>query len=487
MDAAERAKRWSSGENYNRYITDELNSFRKDAWKQQVGKLLDGEGLRILDIGCGPGFFSCILTEMGHHVTGIDSSEGMLSCARENAKKLNLDPELINMDINSLEFLDDSFDVVISRNVTWTLEHPGEVYAEFKRVLKPGGKLIIYDANWNMHFFDEELYKKVKQREADHFKKYGTEEIISNGDMEYLKTAPLTSTMRPQWDIKTLGSLDMDVDVEEDVGRNVYEEWEKELYAESPLFCICATKGERRELTEDMHTYWQERSKTLGIDSDRIDVIKEKIRPFITDDIKTVLDVGTGTGIMAAACASLGLDVTAMDLCSEMIKKAKETLCSRGLNADYVVTQADELPFEDGSFDMIVNRNLTWALDRPEEALKQWHRVLRPGGILLYMDANQYYFYFNEEENANRELYHDMKGEYHNERSKEKVDYSLCDNTGYKLPLSKLNRPGEWDKKALPEAGFAIIKEDIYYPQNLLQFGIAEGWNTHFMIVSKRI
>ena len=487
MDAAERAKRWSSGEGYNRYITSELNSFRKEAWKEQIGKLLDGDDLRILDVGCGPGFFSCILSEMGHKVTGIDSSEGMLSFARANAEKLNVNPTYFIMDINSIDFPDDTFDIVISRNVTWTLEHPGEVYAEFKRLLKPGGKLIIYDANWNMHFFDDVLYKKVKQREEDHFKKYGTKEIISNGDMEYLATAPLTSTMRPQWDIKTLKALDMDVDVEEDVGRNVYEEWEKELYAESPLFCVCAVKGERRELTEDMHTYWQERSKTFGIDLEHIARIEEKIRPFITGDIKKVLDVGTGTGIMAAACASLGLEVTAMDLCSEMIKKAKDTLLSNGLKADFVVTQADELPFEDCSFDMIVNRNLTWALDRPEEALKQWHRVLRPGGLLLYMDANQYYFYFNEEENANRELYHKLKGEYHNERSKERVDYSLCDNTGYKLPLSRLNRPKEWDDKALPEAGFVIIKEDIDHPQNLLRFGIAEGWSTHFMIVAKRI
>ena len=486
MEAAERAKRWSNGEGYNRYITDELNSFRKEAWKRQIGKLLEGDELRILDVGCGPGFFSCILSEMGHRVTGIDASEGMLSCARDNAGKLNVTPSFFIMDVNSIEFPDDSFDVVISRNVTWTLEHPGEVYAEFKRLLKPGGKLIIYDANWHMHFFDEVLMKKVRKREEDHFKKYGTHEIISGGDMEYMESAPLTSTMRPQWDKKTLEGLGMEVDIEEDVGRNVYEEWEKELYAESTLFCVCATKGIRRELTENMHTYWQERSKTFGIDLEHIAQIEERIRPFLSGDIKKVLDVGTGTGIMAAACASLGLEVTAVDLCSEMIKKAKDTLLKNGLKANFVVTQADELPFEDGSFDMIINRNLTWALDKPEETLRQWNRILRPGGLLIYLDGNQYYFYYNEEENANRELYHKLKGEYHTERSELKVDYSLCDNTGRDLPLSKLNRPWEWDEKELPKAGFAIIKEDIDCPQNLLQFGIAKGWSTQFMIVARK-
>ena len=245
-------------------------------------------------------FFSCILSEMGHKVTGIDASEGMLSCARDNAGKLNVTPSFFIMDVNSIEFPDDSFDVVISRNVTWTLEHPGEVYAEFKRLLKPGGKLIIYDANWHMHFFDEVLYKKVKKREEDHFKKYGTEEKISGGDMEYLATAPLTSTMRPQWDIKTLKALDMDVDVEEDVGRNVYEEWEKELYAESPLFCVCAVKGERRELTEDMHTYWQERSKTYIFDPENFRQTQDTVRPFLNEGIKRVIDIGTGPAVDTA-------------------------------------------------------------------------------------------------------------------------------------------------------------------------------------------
>ena len=78
----------------------------------------------------------------------------------------------------------------------------------------------------------------------------------------------------------------------------------------------------------------------------------------------------------------------------------------------------------------------------------------------------------------------EMTGMAHEERSKEKVDYSLCNDTAYYLPLSKLNRPKEWDEIVLPKEGFAIIKEDIDYPQNLLPLGIARGWSTQFMIVA---
>lgn len=54
----EKAKRWSSGVGYNRYITSELNSFRKDAWKDTMLKHFGTkQNLNILDVGTGPGFF----------------------------------------------------------------------------------------------------------------------------------------------------------------------------------------------------------------------------------------------------------------------------------------------------------------------------------------------------------------------------------------------------------------------------------------------
>ena len=61
-------------------------------------------------------------------------------------------------------------------------------------------------------------------------------------DMEYYATAPLTSIYRPSWDEKTLKNLGMEVHITEDIGRWLYVVWEKDLYAVSPLFEICAVK-----------------------------------------------------------------------------------------------------------------------------------------------------------------------------------------------------------------------------------------------------
>ncbi|RHO86091.1 class I SAM-dependent methyltransferase [Ruminococcus sp. AF41-9] len=246
MDSSDnsRKEKWKDGTDYDRYIQEELTSFRKKAWKEQICKNFDGrKKLHILDVGTGPGFLSCILSEEGHLLTGIDASEGMLACAEKNAEKMGVHPRFLHMDVNHMEFADESFDVIVSRNVTWTLEHPESVYREFYRILKKNGILLTYDANWHRHFFDEELYKKVREHEKECLMKYGREEVVAEPDYGLFETAPLTKEIRPQWDIRFLqDELSMSVKVEQDIGSRLYEQWEKELYRESPLFEICAIK-----------------------------------------------------------------------------------------------------------------------------------------------------------------------------------------------------------------------------------------------------
>ena len=123
---------WEDGSFYGEYVSEELNDERKNLWKERIRKRLKGSGsLRVLDIGCGPGFFSCILSEEGHRVTGIDRSADMLRYAAINADRLGVKPEFKIMDAGALEFEDDEFDLIISRNVTWTFREPEKTYRGF--------------------------------------------------------------------------------------------------------------------------------------------------------------------------------------------------------------------------------------------------------------------------------------------------------------------------------------------------------------------
>jgi ubiquinone/menaquinone biosynthesis C-methylase UbiE len=101
----------------------------------------DVAGRRILDAGCGSGPLSAALRDRGAIVTGIDSSAGMLELAR---RRLGDDARLLQADLKSpLPWPDDAFDDVIASLVLHYLEDWTAPLAEFRRVLTPGGRLIM--------------------------------------------------------------------------------------------------------------------------------------------------------------------------------------------------------------------------------------------------------------------------------------------------------------------------------------------------------
>ena len=74
--------------------------------------------LDILDIGTGPGFFPIVLSQGGHNVTGIDLTENMIEFARFNLARESASAKLMTMDCQDLKFPDNSFDLLICRNLT---------------------------------------------------------------------------------------------------------------------------------------------------------------------------------------------------------------------------------------------------------------------------------------------------------------------------------------------------------------------------------
>ncbi len=104
-----------------------------------------------------------------------------------------------------------------------------------------------------------------------------------------------------------------------------------------------------------------------------------------------VLDVGTGPGYLALAASHLvgpGGSATGIDASPEMIMRASERAAREGSAAEFTVASAALLPFDDGSFDVVVSRlvfhHLTGELKAL--ALAEILRVLRPGGRLLIAD-----------------------------------------------------------------------------------------------------
>ena len=110
---------------YSEGIKAELKSETAENWKNLILEYApEKEHLEVLDVGCGPGFFEIMLGKEGHHVTGIDITENMIHEAKENVKAAGLSADLMTMDCHNLNFPDETFDMVICRNITWPLDDP---------------------------------------------------------------------------------------------------------------------------------------------------------------------------------------------------------------------------------------------------------------------------------------------------------------------------------------------------------------------------
>jgi SAM-dependent methyltransferase len=110
-------------------------------------------GQDVLDIGSGPGFLACEMAEAvgpGGSVRGIDSSDAMLSVARQRRPATGSAPvEFGPGQATKLPFPDGAFDVVTSTQVYEYVHDIPAALAEARRVLRPGGRLLVLDTDWD--------------------------------------------------------------------------------------------------------------------------------------------------------------------------------------------------------------------------------------------------------------------------------------------------------------------------------------------------
>ncbi len=125
-------------------------SFGEAGRRQVRGKLAKllgptpGPFERALEIGAGTGYFALNLMQEGivRAATCTDISPGMLRALEENAARLGLDVDAVACDATELPFADASFDLVLGHAVLHHLPFLDRAFAEFSRVLRPGGVLV---------------------------------------------------------------------------------------------------------------------------------------------------------------------------------------------------------------------------------------------------------------------------------------------------------------------------------------------------------
>ena len=211
-------------------INEEADSALGEKWKAYFREILGESPLEILDDGMGAGFFTILLAQLGHRVTGVDYSDGMVEKTRENLSARGLSADVQQMDAQELRFADASFDAVVQRNVMWNLDDPAKAYREIARVLKPGGIFVIDDGNHYLASHDEE-YAAENERLREKWRRerekketvpgsryaHNPEQVDFTIIERIAQEQPLSFIRRPQWDLEqliALGFWDLRVEID---------------------------------------------------------------------------------------------------------------------------------------------------------------------------------------------------------------------------------------------------------------------------------
>ncbi len=97
-----------------------------------------------------------------------------------------------------------------------------------------------------------------------------------------------------------------------------------------------------------------------------------------------VLDVAAGTGVVALTAARTGADVTGSDLTPQLVARANENNEILGFNVDFHEADVEALPFENETFDIVLSQFGHMFAPRPDIAVKEMLRVLKPGGTIAF-------------------------------------------------------------------------------------------------------
>ena len=130
---------------YNRVsnVYDSMDKMMKEDWRKDLLKNVSGN---VLEVGIGTGANLPYYPE-GVHLTGIDFSPKMLAKARKRVDALSLpyDVELIELDIQDMDFPDNSFDYVVATCVFCSVPDPVKGLKELGRVCKPDGEILMLE------------------------------------------------------------------------------------------------------------------------------------------------------------------------------------------------------------------------------------------------------------------------------------------------------------------------------------------------------
>ena len=173
---------------YDAMLESGEGTYQKDLILPNVSRMLGlKKGERVIDIGCGQGFFAREFFKDGAFVTGIDLSAKLIATAKEHSPK---EIAFVCASASSLDFLNDgTFDASVCVSAIQNMENIAEVFEEISRVLKTGGRFVLVmnhpafrvpkRSSWG---FDES--RKIQYRRVDEYISESESSIVAHPGVE---------------------------------------------------------------------------------------------------------------------------------------------------------------------------------------------------------------------------------------------------------------------------------------------------------------
>lgn len=148
-----------------------------------------------------------------------------------------------------------------------------------------------------------------------------------------------------------------------------------------------SSEGEAKEFFNEVAPEWEEIRKNYYDESIKNELIQMKI----LKKNMTVMDLGAGDGYLSRAVAKLVKKVLAVDISKEMLKELGKKARENGIgNIEIVESDAQDIPIEDASTDIVCASMYLHHIEKPENAIREMNRLVKPGGTVFIADFKEH-------------------------------------------------------------------------------------------------
>lgn len=338
-----------------------------DAWKVALERLLGEDKTKnVLDLGTGTGFLANLTASLGYSTVGMDLSAEMMRYAVRHAFESGSSAMYLCGNALNLPFVDDSVDNIVNARLLWTIVEPGKMLSEWFRVLRPNGRIFCFNR------MAEGIGLRTNGENGFFYDGAEADAALSIKDASMQELIALT---------EECGYVN--VSIEQLPGLT------REGFDYDPWYVLTGTKPltKRYQDTMGISTYWNH--SALAYEGNHalanIPHWQKLLAGWIGNNLeKSIVDIATGTGMIANMLGSWGFkNVVGMDISEGMMAIAAKHGKEQQSGVRFAYGNAMELPLENEAVDVVINSRLLWTLSEPESALREWYRVLAPGGMVI--------------------------------------------------------------------------------------------------------